>query len=511
MLSPALRWSLALVAAVLPAVCAAAAETEAPAAPAPVRPNIVLIYADDLGWGDPACYGGGVKTPEIDALAAAGLRFTAGYAASATCTPSRFALLTGALPWRQKGTGILPGDAALIIKPGSVTLPAQLKAAGYATAAVGKWHLGLGDGSAPIDWNTEIKPGPEAIGFDHSFLIPATVDRTPCVFVRNGRVENLDPADPITVDYQKRVGSEPTGKANPELLKMGLTRGHDATIVNGISRIGWMAGGRKARWVDEDIADTLVKEADAFITASRQVPFFLYFATHDVHVPRAPHPRFVGKSGMGPRGDAIVQFDWQVGAVRESLRRNGLLDNTLIILSSDNGPVLDDGYRDQAAELLGAHKPAGPWSGGKYSLFEGGTRVPFIVSWPARVKPGVSDAIVGQVDLLASLSSLTGAPALPADAAPDSTDQLPALLGAAKEGRAWILENIQGGGNALRMGDWKLIPGGSSPRDPKQAAPRLCNLAQDPGEKDDRAGSEPAKLAEMQALLRRLETSARTR
>jgi arylsulfatase A-like enzyme len=275
-------------------------------------PNVVLVYADDLGYGDLSAYGATrVHTPHVDALAAQGLRLTNAHAAAATCTPSRYALLTGEYAWRRKGTGILPGDARLIITPGRTTLASIMRRAGYRTGVVGKWHLGLGDG--PIDWNSEIRPGPREIGFDESFLVPATGDRVPCVYVENGRVRGLDPKDPIEVSYEHPVGDEPTGKAHPELLKMDPSAGHDQTIVNGISRIGYMSGGRSARWVDEDMADVLTAKARAFIERHRAEPFFLYFATHDIHVPRVPHSRFAGRSGLGPRGDVILQLDGAAG------------------------------------------------------------------------------------------------------------------------------------------------------------------------------------------------------
>ena len=305
-----------------PAVTAAYAEP---------LPNIVVILADDLGYGDVSCNGAAtIKTPNVDRLSATGLRFRDAHSAAATCTPSRYALMTGEYAFRKKGTGILPGDASLIIEPGRTTVASLLKKAGYTTAAVGKWHLGLTNGKP--DWNTEIKPGPLEIGFDYCFIIPATGDRVPCVFVENHRVVGLDPKDPIAVSYQGPIGNEPTGKEHPELLKMHPSHGHDMTIVNGISRIGYMSGGKSARWVDEDIADTITGKAVEFIERSKDKPFFLYFATHDIHVPRVPHPRFAGKSGMGPRGDAILEFDASVGRVLETLDRLKLADHTLVIL-----------------------------------------------------------------------------------------------------------------------------------------------------------------------------------
>ena len=463
----------------------------------PARPNIVLIYADDLGYGDVGCYGATkVKTPNIDRLAEGGLKLTDGHCTSATCTPSRYSLLTGEYAWRKKGTGILPGDAAMVIEPGRVTLPAVLKKAGYATAVVGKWHLGLGDGN--VDWNGEIKPGPLEIGFDHAFLIPATVDRVPCVYVEDRRVVGLDPADPIRVNYKQKVGDDPTGKERPDLLKVKLTHGHDMTIVNGISRIGYMSGGHAARWKDEDIADVITGRAVKYIEANKDKPFFLFFSTHDIHVPRVPHPRFAGKSGCGTRGDVIEEFDWSVGEVMAALERTGVADNTLVIVTSDNGPVLDDGYADRAVEDLNGHRPAGPWRGGKYSPYEGGTRVPFVVRWPARVKPGTSDALVCQVDFLASLAALTGQKT--ADGVgPDSTNVLPALLGESKEGRDHLVEQGGGAQLALRQGRWKLVSRPNAPRPEGRA--ELYDLNADPAEKNNLARQNVEKVKELSATL----------
>lgn len=487
------------------------------AAAAPLQasksPNIVLLYADDLGYGDVSCYGAKqVRTPHIDRLAEQGLRFTDGHSPSATCTPSRYALLTGEYAWRRKGTGILRGNAPLIIEPGRTTLAALLQKAGYATAAVGKWHLGLG--GPDLDWNGEIKPGPLEIGFDYCFLIPATGDRVPCVYVENHRVVGLDPADPIKVDYDQPIAGQPTGKDNPELLKMHPSFGHDMTVVNGISRIGFMSGGKSARWTDEDMADTITAKAVDFIQKNRAKPFFLYFATHDIHVPRVPHSRFVGKTGMGPRGDAIVQFDDSIGRIVETLDRLGLSENTLVILSSDNGPVVDDGYADDAIAKLGDHRPAGPWNGGKYSNFEGGTRVPFIVRWPGRVKPGTSDALVCQIDLLASAAALTGQQLQPVDA-PDSLNMLPALLGERSQGRDHLVEHA----NTLsyRQGAWKLVlpskgrqtvAGNLLGNDPDGL---LYNLVDDPGEKKSVKTDQPEKAEELARRLQTLQDAGRSR
>jgi arylsulfatase A-like enzyme len=471
-------------------------------------PNIVYMYADDLGYGDVGCYGAtGVKTPNLDRLAASGIRFTHAHSSSATCTPSRYSLMTGEYAFRQKGTGVLPGDASLIVQPGRYTLPTMLRQAGYNTGVVGKWHLGLG--ARDLDWNGEIKPGPLEVGFDYSFIFPATGDRVPCVFAENHRVVGLDPKDPIRVQYDKPFPGEPTGAANPELLKMRPSHGHDNTIVNGISRIGYMTGGKAARWVDEDMADTLTNKAVEFVQHKRSQPFFLYFATHDIHVPRVPHPRFVGKTDMGPRGDVIVELDWCVGKMLDTLDRLNLTSNTLFIFSSDNGPVVDDGYRDQSPERLGDHRPAGPLRGGKYSAYDGGTRVPFLVRWPGRIDRGVSDAMVSQVDLLASLASFTGQK-LPADSAPDSIDVMPALEGKSKQGRTHVVEHATA--LSLIVGDWKVIQPHAGPKrnltgneignDPQ---PQLFNLKEDIGEKNNLAAQYPEKVKDLLGELERIQ------
>ena len=478
-------------------------------------PNIVIIYADDLGYGDLSCYGATkIKTPNIDRLAERGLRFTDAHSSSATCTPSRYALLTGEYPWRKRGTGVLSGDAKLIIEPGRATLASMLQKVGYKTGVVGKWHLGLGAG--PINWNEPIMPGPREIGFDYSFIMPATGDRVPCVYLENQVVMGLEKDDPIQVKFGTKIGSDPTGKENPALLKVEPSHGHDMTIVNGISRIGYMSGGKAARWVDEDMVDTFTRKAVAFIEEHQRHPFFFYFATHDIHVPRVPHARFAGKSGLGPRGDAILQFDWSAGEILKSLERLKLAENTLVIVTSDNGPVVDDGYKDQAREKLNGHQPSGPLRGGKYSSFEGGTRVPFIVGWPTRIKPGISEALICQIDFFASFAALTGQKLALPDA-PDSFDVLPALLGDSEEGREMLVE--QGPALALRRNHKKYI----EPNEGKSFYPltstetgnnptgRLFDLRQDPSETKNLADGEPDLEKEMKDQLRRLKSAGRSR
>lgn len=475
------------------------------AAESAAQPNIVFILCDDLGYGDVGCYGATkVKTPNIDRLAAGGLRFTDGHCTAGTCTPSRFSVMTGRYAFRQTGTGILTGDARIILDPKSVTLPNLLQRGGYTTGVVGKWHLGLGDGA--IDWNGEIKPGPREVGFGYSFIIPATGDRVPCVFIENGIVVGGDPSDPIVVSYRKKVGDEPTGREQPELLRVKPSYGHDSTIVGGISRIGWMSGGKAALWKDEDIADTLNQKAVAFIEGHKEKPFFLYFATHDIHVPRVPHPRHAGSSGCGVRGDVIQQLDGSVGVILTALERLKLVNNTLVIFSSDNGPVVDDGYADGAAKNLNGHVPAGPLRGGKSTVFEGGNRVPFIARWPGRIKPGVSDALVCQIDFLASFAVLTGI-ALPEDAGGDSLNILPAILGESPTGRDHLIVNDGGGGLAIRKGDWKLIARSGS----RGGGVVLFNLAKDLGEKNNVAAENPERVTELAALLQKLRGAGHSR
>ncbi len=462
-------------------------------------PNVVIIYADDLGYGDVSAYGATeISTPNIDKLARGGVRFTNGYSTSATCSPSRYALLTGVYPWRNEKAKILDGTAPLLIQTDQMTLPKMFKERGYHTGIVGKWHLGLGDGH--VNWNQQITPGPNEVGFEYAYIMAATQDRVPTVYIENGRVVRSDPNDPIEISYKKNFPGEPTGKDNPELLKMKWHHGHFNTVVNGISRIGFMKGGAEARWVDENMADTFLVRAQNYILDHKDESFFLYYALQQPHVPRTPHPRFVGSTGMGPRGDVIVEADWCIGELIATLDNAGVLENTLIILTSDNGPVLNDGYYDDADTKVGTHTPAGPLRGGKYSLFEAGTRVPLITYWKGQINPAVSDAIVSQVDLFSSLSSLVGSEARTGD----SEELLKVFMGEKDQGRSELIIEATGR-TALRKGDWVLIPPYEGPAISKNVnieignAPdyQLYNLNEDLGEQDNLAASQPDKLKEM--------------
>ena len=491
------------------------------------KPNVIIILADDLGFGDIACNGsqGTIETPNTDRLAAEGVRFADAHATAATSTPARYSILTGEYAWRRPGTGIAPGDAAMIVTPEHKTMPRMMQRAGYTTAAVGKWHLGLGDRAGAQDWNGVVTPGLKDIGFDYSYIMAATADRVPCVYIENGRVVGLDlanhPEDSIRVSYSRPFPGEPTGRKNPERLKLQASHGHDMAIVNGIGRIGYMTGGGNALWVDENIADTITERAVRFIERSvaaqqeakktgAEKPFFLYFCTNDIHVPRAPHERFVGKSGMGARGDAILQFDWSVGRILGVLDLLGIAENTLVILSSDNGPVVDDGYRDRAVELLGSHKPWGRFRGGKYSIFEAGTRVPAIVRWPKRIPAGkVSEAPASQVDWFASLAELVGEELVEGEAQ-DSRNHLTVWLGKDRKrtrGREYIVENA--GTLSITVDGWKYIaPSGGAAKNHdvnielgNAKEPQLYHLTEDIGERNNVAELYPERVAELAARL----------
>ena len=452
------------------------------------KPNILIIYLDDLGYGDVSAYNKGkIQTPNIDKLANNGLKFTNGYSSSATCSPSRYALLTGKYPWRNPNAKIITGGS-LIIDTTEITLPKVLNSNGYYSGIVGKWHLGLGN--TKINYNSLISPGPNQVGFNYSYIMADTQDRVPCVYIENGKVVNLDDDDPIEVNFAVNSNFDdynlPTGLNNPELTNMKWHHGHNGSIINGVPRIGYMKGGENALWSDIDMADHFLKKANEFLEENKENNFFLFYSLQQPHVPRTPHPRFEGLSGMGPRGDVILEADWCIGQIYKTLEKLDLLKNTLIILSSDNGPVLNDGYYDNAVELLGDHDPFGGLRGGKYSLFEAGTKVPFIAYWKNIIRSGVSNEIISQIDLLSSISSIVG----DKFRSRDGQDLSNLILNNQGKGRKELIIEATTR-TAFRSGDWVMIP-------PYNGVPvnknvnielgnsneyKLFNIKNDPGQK----------------------------
>jgi arylsulfatase A-like enzyme len=401
------------------------------------RPNVVLILADDLGYGDVGCYGATkVKTPNIDRLASEGRRFTDAHSASSVCTPSRYALLTGEYPFRKNLWGPAPMTSPVLIDQTKATLASVLKRQGYATACFGKWHLGFGSTPKP-DWNADLKPGPLELGFDHYFGIPVVNSGVPHVWVEDHRVVGLDAKDPLVYG-----GNEPT-QFYPEKTMKGISGGKAA----------------HALYKDEELGASLTEKATAWMRAQKNTPFFLYFATPHIHHPFTPGPRFKGSSEAGRYGDFIQEFDWMVGEVMRTLDELKLTDQTLVILTSDNGGMLNQGGQDA---WKAGHRLNGNLLGFKFDSWEGGHRVPFIARWPGKIQAGsVSEQLICQVDMLATFALLTGSDAT----GPDSVNVLPALIGmpnkplrdqlviapynqknlALREGR-WVYIGAKGGG-----------------------------------------------------------------
>ncbi len=444
------------------------------------KTNIIFIMSDDVGYGDLSVYGATVvQTPNLDNLASQGMRFTNAHAEASVCSPSRFSLLTGVYAWRPPAlsNGILSPTAAMTIPSSQLTIASLLKSAGYATAVVGKWHLGLGSGT--LDFNTTIAPGPREIGFDYDLIIPSTPDRIPCVFVENRNVYNYSAADPITIGNP----GTPTGTSNPGMLLYPADAQHSGTICNGISRIGLFNGGQAARWSDEFMVDTLTDKAIRFIENNQSNPFFLYFALHDVHVPRWPDPRFRGQSRCGIRCDALLEMDWSVGQIMATLTRLNLVDSTLLIFSSDNGPVVEDGYTDGSQANLNGHTPGGPLRGGKYSIYEGGARIPFIARWPGTVPAGaVSGQMIAQQDMMATFAAMNNL-TLPGGVCWDTKNILPTLRNGSVSSRTQlIVQTNQAADLAILSGDYKYV----------RSSGALYNLRTDLAEATDVASSNAA-------------------
>jgi arylsulfatase A len=416
-------------------------------------PNIVLILADDLGYGDVGCYGATkVKTPNIDRLASEGRRFTDAHSASAVCTPSRYALLTGEYPFRKDLWGPVMNPSPLVIDSSRTTLASLLKRRGYSTACFGKWHLGFGNKTKP-DWNKDLKPGPLELGFDHYFGIPVVNSHPPFVWVEDHRVLGLNPADPLV------YGGKEITRDFPEKMLQPAMSGAKAA---------------HALYKDEEVGASLTEKSLAWIREKHDKPFFLYFATPHIHHPFTPGARFKGSSAAGRYGDFIQELDWMVGEVMRTLDELRLRENTLVILTSDNGGMLNQGGQDA---WKAGHRLNGDRLGFKFDAWEGGHRVPFIARWPGKIEAGSTSAqLICHVDLLATFASLTGS-SLTGKDGPDSFDILPAFVGdpanairdqavfspnkkthlALRDGR-WLYIGAQGGGgfNGNKVGEHGL-------------------------------------------------------
>ena len=387
------------------------------------KPNVLLILADDLGYGDLSCYGGEgrIQTPNCDRLAKEGCRFTQAYTAASVCTPARYSLLTGRYPWRTWLKKGVVGNTPALIDPDTFTMADLFKSAGYKTAAIGKWHIGFGDrGQKDLDWNAELPKGPCDDGFDTFFGMPVSHFYPPYVYIENRHVYNLDPVDPLSLEFQK----------------------------NGLPK---QIGGAAATYKQENAGCELADRACRYIEENSDAPFFLYYAAIEPHTPFTPHPDYHGKSDAGLYGDFVVQFDDGIGRIFQTLEKQGIAENTIVILTSDNGGISsDNGYMRKAGIQ---YNPNVPLRGDKGDALEGGLRIPFLIRWPGIVKPGtVSDEVLCQTDLLSAFANLLNVP-VPEDAAEDSRNILDALKGGAAPNTPIVLQS-RAGFHALRQGEW---------------------------------------------------------
>ncbi|MCB1228478.1 MAG: arylsulfatase [Verrucomicrobiales bacterium] len=475
---------------------------------------MLFILADDLGYGDLGCYGAEkVETPHIDALARAGRRFTQAYSPCSVCTPSRYNLLTGRYAWRTwVGGSTLWANDPLLIEPERFTLADLFKSQGYATACLGKWHLGFGqpgmegwDDVLGPDYNRDLKPGPLELGFDYFWGFPH-VSQYPHFIIENHRVLGLDPKDPVRITPDKRPGFELDYLHRPR---------------SGLAAALGQAGGEKSRYQHEDLATKLTARAVEWLDhAPKKQPFFLYLAHRNIHSPLIPAPKFQGTSSIGPYGDFINELDDSVGQVLAALERNGLVDNTLVILSSDNGGVKE--YRPNDHPEVEGHRINGPLRGQKTTVYEGGVRVPLMARWPGHIEAGSVDAtsLVALTDVMATMADFFDAK-LPENAAEDSFSFLGALLdGVSSESprRESLVVDSFRETLGIRRGSWKLILGQNGGGanyplevDPTLPAGQLYHLAEDLGEEHNRYTEEPEKVAELTAELQRIRDSGRSR
>lgn len=462
-------------------------------------PNIVIILADDLGYGSANCYGADVRhirTPNIDRLAEEGIRFLDANTPGSVCSPTRYALLTGRYAWRGRlKYGVLdPPEGPLLIEPELLTLPKYLKEHGYQTAHVGKWHLGYTNLDNVEDLSAQpLVPGPRSLGFDYHFAVPNNIDWLPKVYVENESIWGL-----------RSVGKHPYGKSS---YKAQQYHGYDAPQ-------------RVTTEVSQDLADAARNWIFKTVRQKPNKPFFLYFAQVAVHNPISPSEKWRGSSGAGPYGDYIHDVDHGVGEIMDALAYSGVLENTIVIFTSDNGGDVGQIEETQAREK--GFKNNGDFRGDKHTIWEGGFKVPFIVRWPNVIKEGSqSDSMINIVDIFSTLQEIVGGEVLdPRTAAADSFSFSCELLGKApEESRETMVLNDVTGVVAIRMNEWKYIEGKAErPVDkarqekfPKQAKPQLYNLKQDPAESKDLIDEFPEVAEKMQGALDRIRSQGSER
>jgi arylsulfatase A-like enzyme len=478
-------------------------------------PNIIVMLADDLGYGDLGCYGATkVKTPNINRLAREGMLFTDAHSPASVCTPSRYNLMTGRYCWRTwAGHGTIWANDPILIEEGRTTVASLLKGAGYQTACIGKWHLGFGKPGLPSwddllgpDFNGELRPGPLDVGFEYFFGMPA-VGQHPNIFIENRRVIGLDPRDPIRFINDPRPEYQVPYLRRPRTAPTNLQ----------------MASGKSAEYAFDDGAITLTKRVVTYIEEHAGKPFFLYVAHRNIHSPIRPNARFQGTSEIGPYGDFIHELDWSVGEVLAALDRLKLAENTLVIFSSDNGGVDGSGKRVDHPEIRG-HHINGALRGKKTEAYEGGHRVPFLVRWPGPVQPrSQSNQLLALTDLLATFGQLTNQ-SLPRDAGEDSFSFLPVLQGSPDSTglRTNLVNDSMMGLYAIRQGYWKLIlgqgGGGHYARDVQlpvadQLEPpgQLYDLKNDVEESQNLYSKHPDIVERLTKLLHKIQDDGRSR
>ena len=444
-------------------------------------PNIVYVLADDLGWGDLDCYNpdSAVPTPYANNLAGQGVRFTDMHSPSAVCTPTRYGILTGRYCWRSRlKEGVLQGYSPSLIEPGRLTVPAMLRARGYYTAGVGKWHLGLGD-REKTDYTQPLRPGPIDKGFDYYFGIPSSLDFEPYLFFENDR-----PVEQPTSTTPGR--NEPRG-------------------------VFWRPGAIAPHFDFPRVLPTLTEKAVSIVrerARNRRQPFFLYFAMPAPHTPWVPVKPFLGRSRAGLYGDFVAQVDDSLGRVLAAIDKAGAARDTLVVFTSDNGAHWTPD--DKAAW---PHRANANWRGMKADIWDAGHRIPFLARWPGHIRPNtVSDQLGCLTDLMATAADITGFP-LPRDAGEDSFDLLPALTGTARAPiREAVVHHSNLGMFSIRAGNWKLelglgSGGFSAPahEDPVPGGPRgqLYDLSKDPAETENLYQKYPDVVARLTALLDR--------